>query len=80
MHSAVLGALHKLQLHFVFTGNVSTSEGCQNLLSWAVLLCRPKAEMKPMASLRALSCANPSPPDHVREGEKLGPDGFWPLL
>lgn len=55
MLSAVLGGCQKQQLHFAPAGYVNTSEGCWNFLfSQAAFPCRPKTEMKAMASL--LSC------------------------
>lgn len=66
MLSAVLGARQKQQLHFAPAWHVNTSEGCWNfLLSQAAFPCRPKTEMKAMASLPAWPHVNPSPPGHA---------------
>lgn len=66
MLSAVLGARQKQQLHFAPAEHVNTSEACWNFfLSQAAFPCRPKTEMRAMASCPALPRVNPSPPGHA---------------
>lgn len=66
MLSAVLGARQKQQLHFAPAGHVNTSERCWNfLLSQAASPCRPKTEMKAMASQPPMPHVNPGSPGHA---------------
>lgn len=66
MLSAVLGARQKQQLHFAPAGHVNTRERCWNfLLLQAAFPCRPKTEMKAMASQPAMPHVNPGSPGHA---------------